>query len=284
MEPTFEKITTSVTSSFRAYRYQKKEFDAPWHFHPEYELTLIRKSKGIRYVGNHVERFVPGDLVLIPPNVPHCWKNTAGDPRPSEAIVIQWRADVFGKGWQQKIEFAPIAELLERNVCGIQFDSELVDRLLPELKRILGSHGLARYISFLKLLKTLAGTKKYRSLSSRTVPGRLDATASRRIDTIQNFVTQHYQRKITLGEMATLTHMSEAAFCRFFKRIFGKTFFAFLNEYKIQTACALLATRQQQVAQVAYACGYESLPFFYRQFKKFTGTSPLQYQKNNELV
>ncbi len=74
--------------------------------------------------------------------------------------------------------------------------------------------------------------------------------------------------------------MSEPAFCRFFKKKLNKSFFAFVNEYRINMACKLLIETDMQVAQVGYECGYESLPFFYRQFKKFLQCSPFAYKKS----
>ena len=76
MKALLEKISNPAQSSFTIFYYSEKEFDAPWHFHPEYELTYIKSSSGMRYVGDSVLEFEAGDLVLLGPNLPHCWKNT----------------------------------------------------------------------------------------------------------------------------------------------------------------------------------------------------------------
>ena len=100
-----------------------------------------------------------------------------------------------------------------------------------------------------------------------------------KIDLIQNYVGDNYHRQLTLAEVANIVGMSEETFCRFFKRSFNKSFFTFLNEYKVKLACKELIESNKQVSEIAFLCGYESLPFFYRQFKKFIGCSPLVYQK-----
>ena len=51
--------------------------DSTWHYHPEYELLYISKSTGIRFVGDSVSHFSPGDLVLVGSNLPHLWRNDA---------------------------------------------------------------------------------------------------------------------------------------------------------------------------------------------------------------
>ena len=91
MKAQFEKIVTSVDSSFHAFLYENENFDAPWHFHPEYELTYIVKGKGMRYVGNSVQKFEEGDFVLLGSNLPHCWKNQHQYKGTVKSLVFQDR-------------------------------------------------------------------------------------------------------------------------------------------------------------------------------------------------
>ncbi len=51
-------------------------FDKPWHFHKEYELVLIDKAQGTRFIGDHVSHFKDGNLALIGPNIPHLYRNS----------------------------------------------------------------------------------------------------------------------------------------------------------------------------------------------------------------
>jgi AraC-like DNA-binding protein len=72
--------------------------------------------------------------------------------------------------------------------------------------------------------------------------------------------------------------MSEEAFSRFFSKMMNKPFFTFLNEYRINAACQLLIETDQPVSEVATASGFETLPFFYRQFSKFKKLSPKKFR------
>ncbi len=63
-----------------------------------------------------------------------------------------------------------------------------------------------------------------------------------------------------------------------------KSFFEFLNEYKINRACKLLIETDKQVSEICYASGFESIPFFYRQFKKFKSCQPKTYQLNYQKM
>src|ERR1700730_13761565 len=99
-----------------------KEFDYPWHYHPEYELTYILASHGVRYVGNSIDNFFDDDLVLVGSNLPHCWINTADQEQPASAIVIYLKEEFLDKTWMQSCEFESIRHLLNSSGKGIKFD------------------------------------------------------------------------------------------------------------------------------------------------------------------
>ena len=74
MKPALIRIrhnNSSVDFDDREYSF----FYNPWHYHPELELTLILESYGQRLVGDNIENFAEGDLVLLGSNLPHVWKN-----------------------------------------------------------------------------------------------------------------------------------------------------------------------------------------------------------------
>ena len=81
MKVLFEQVTPKIESSVSILDLNIARFDAPYHFHPELELTWIRKGYGKRYIGGKVSDFESDDLVLVGSNVPHCWINEIGkDP------------------------------------------------------------------------------------------------------------------------------------------------------------------------------------------------------------
>src|SRR5947208_11273787 len=71
MKIVFEKILPAAGSSFAILDKRAAAFDGRFHFHPEVEITLIESSSGRRVVGDSIEQFAPGDLVLLGENLPH---------------------------------------------------------------------------------------------------------------------------------------------------------------------------------------------------------------------
>lgn len=279
MKAQLERIISPIHNSFKVLSYSKPRFDAPWHFHPEFELTYIVSSSGIRYVGDSVSEFEKGDLVLLGSGLPHCWKNFEVQKDRAESIVLQWSEDILGHGWLDRNEFVQIKKLLKDSNRGAKFSKETVNRVVPLLFRINAQPPFERIISLLNILQILAVQGVYKLLSGDNFSMKTNLKESENIDLIQNYVAKNYLSPISLSEVSSLVTMTEETFCRFFKRTFNKSFFTFLNEYKVKRACKMLIESTKQVSEIAFESGYGSLPFFYKQFKKFTGCSPLAYRK-----
>jgi AraC-like DNA-binding protein len=99
-----------------------------------------------------------------------------------------------------------------------------------------------------------------------------------RLKVVYKFIETNYQRTISIDEIAKLTHLSNAAFCRYFKKMTRLTFTEFLNQYRIEQAKLLLKS-DKNVTEASFECGFESLSYFNRIFKKVVGINPMQFKK-----
>ncbi len=122
--------------SFVLFREIGKSFPCPWHYHPEYELVLVVKSTGHHLVGDHIDYFKEGDLVLMGPLLPHVWVNDSqyingkADPL-AEAIVIHFEEDFLGENFLDIPEMVPVKNFLKLSNRELQLKL-LPCRLLPD--------------------------------------------------------------------------------------------------------------------------------------------------------
>lgn len=89
----------------------------------------------------------------------------------------------------------------------------------------------------------------------------------------------NYARKLSLDQMASMAGMNPQYFCRFFKRLTGKTFTIYLNEIRIDRAAELLVNTEDKIIQVAGECGFENVGYFIRRFKEMKGSTPSKYRE-----
>ncbi len=118
------------------------------------------------------------------------------------------------------------------------------------------------------------------SFSLLTEPEKTDDYRVEIIKSSLAFIRDHYQEKLYIRTLAHQVNMNEQYFCRFFKKIIGKSPVSYINEYRIKQAIILLQTTDAPVMDICLDCGFNNLGNFLREFKKDTGFTPLQYRKH----
>lgn len=115
----------------------------------------------------------------------------------------------------------------------------------------------------------------YRSDDGVADRARMPGTIARLIDYVQS----HYTEALTLEALADRCAMSPSHLSHRFRQATGKPLFTYINEIRIDRACALLKRSSLPVIEIAYAVGYNSLSFFNRYFRRVTGASPSEYRR-----
>jgi AraC-like DNA-binding protein len=280
MKASFESLGSSTHASFWVRRFEEKYFSAPFHFHPEYELTLIVRGTGKRYVGAHMCDYFPEDLVLLGANLPHCWKTAPSETEESShSIVIQFRHEFMGADLFDRPELDRVAQLLKESKCGIQFKGatqplqEKIGRLAQE------ENGLKKLILLLDILHALASWPDYQLLDRQEVFPRLSNPEKERMNAIIAYIVENFQTEISLQKAASIANMTHYAFCRYFKRINRKTFMEVVIDYRIDFAMRQLIYTNKSISRIAFDCGFNDISNFHKTFKTRLHASPLHYRK-----
>lgn len=278
MKAAFENVESKKgNTAFVAYHNVVPYFEFKWHYHPEYELTLITGGEGKRLVGDSYENFTSGDLVLLGSGLPHTWVSDPMAGKNTSAIVIQFSTE-FLNGFLKHTEFSAVAKLLELSAHGLYFPAEGSKKLIKKIKSLPKKEGVSRITSLLDILQELTNEKCSELASAYFTPAKGKENEDR-INKVCRYIQVHSSETITLEKAASLIHLSPGAFCKFFKRVTGKTFSDYVNDIRIGNACHLLTETDSTVSAVAFASGFESLTYFNRIFRRKKNTTPAQYRK-----
>lgn len=278
----FEPINPNTNYSFAVRKFEQKEFTSPYHFHPEYELTLIVKGEGNRYVGNSMAVYSTGDLVLLGENLPHCWKTSAGKSEALNAssVVVQFNKDFLGNGFFSKPEMATILQLLERSVHGIQFLNETVGDITAQMLKLSEEEEpFEKLISMLKILQTLATSKEFVLLHQKGMMIEKSAVKQERINRVLGYIVDHFKDEILLEKASEIAHMSPNAFCKYYKKVTGQTFMETVIDYRINYAIQQLIHSDKSISDISFESGFVDVSHFYKLFKRKIKLSPLNYRK-----
>ena len=284
MKPILRKIDTGTDYSFSIREDIHPYLYNHWHYHPEVELTLIRKGKGIRLVGDSIQPFEDGDLVLLGANIPHLWRSGASYFDQSsgltiEAIAIHFKADFWGNAFLGLPELSFIKKLLDSAQRGIRLLGGTHERVAAKMEEIIHATGAARIERLLHILDLIATSTECELLSSTGFVQAFNANNADRIDQIFNYTFTHFKEPLSIEKVAAAVNLSPHSFCRYFKTRTLKTYWQFLLEIRIGYACKRLLENKQNISQIAFESGFSNLSNFNRQFKAVMGLTPQQYLK-----
>lgn len=281
MLPLREIIKPSSGQSFAWSSFDLPAFPYRWHFHPEHELTLITSGRGTRFVGNSIERFEPGDLVLLGPHVPHTWESSAGSGERSKAVVMLFQTQQLGLLGLEQPEFWDIHQLLAAASRGLAFsddDGQVADMIAGG--ETLGP--LPRLLRLLEVLHVLAEDGCGRPLADETFCRQPRARDAERIDRACRHVLANITAPPSLPEVAAIADMSPAGFSRFFRRMTGHSLTGWIHEVQVSEACRLLSRTGQPIMAVAAEAGFENLSHFNRIFKRLRGCTPREFRQRHQ--
>ncbi len=281
-KPTLKKIEPDFGSSFiiKQYKESVKGRVPFWHFHPELELVYVINGGGKRHIGNHISYFKNSQLILIGSNLPHMGFTDRLTINGSETIV-QMKPDFLGEAFFHLPETHAIQKLFERAKMGVIFHPEIKREIGPLIEELGNKKGFKRMLSFLKILQKLAKTKDYSLLNVQDFGVEIYQQDNDRVDRIFKYITNHFQDHISLDEIAELVNMTPPSFCRYLKKVTGKTFTALVNEYRIVHASKLLTEKPTSITDICYESGFNNFSHFNKLFKNTTGKSPSAYR--NEM-
>jgi AraC-like DNA-binding protein len=251
-----------------------------WHYHPEFELTLILEGSGQRLVGDSVEEYGPGDLVLLGPNIPHTYRSSPRE-NSNRAIVLQFRPELLGDIFFSLPEMRFLNHFLDRAAQGFAFTfpSENKKALLHEkIQALPARSNSTQILELLEVLDTLASTTALHALSRTHVLPTVKAEDQKRIGAICNFLCEHYDQEIDYVRLTKKLHMSQASICRFFRRATGRTMTEYVNGYRISVAAQLLRETDKSILEIAFEVGFGNYSHFNRQFQRSKGRTPRHFR------
>lgn len=277
MKPRFERVRPSP-SSFVAFTRADPSFPFVWHYHPEYELTLIVDSYGQRFVGDAIADYAPGDLVLLGPNLPHTWRSgpaPSGVEETHRAIVVQFHPDFLGKQFFALQEMSSVSQLLDDASCGLGFGSTKTGRDVA--RKMAGMVSLPpprQLVLLLSILVDLASEPSAQRLSTGNLKPVCRTEDEYRIQTVCSYFSAQFGDEIDYAQLAREVHMDLASLCRFFKRATGRTMTTYVNELRVAAAARLLRETSLTILEVSLQAGFGNYSNFNRQFKKIKGVGP----------
>lgn len=279
--PRREHIDPDAGSSFRVGRFTPTHWGFAWHDHPEWELTLIERGSGLRYVGDSVEPFTAGDCCLLGPLLPHTWTSRQEPGRTVRSVVVQFPAVVVeGSGL---VETAPLASLAAAAGRGLCLSGDLAAATTESMRRLADrADPMERLAALWAILARIAAATEAERRPLASAHYILPGISDPRLARILALIDARADEDLDLGTVAASAGLGPEGFCRWFRRHTGTSFVAYRNAVRVSRAQRLLVESRESITAIAFACGFGSLANFNRRFREVTGATPRQVRERGE--
>ena len=157
-------------------------------------------------------------------------------------------------------------------------------KLVKKIEKLSEKEGFKKILVLLEILHGLAKSEDYVILNADGYAFETEPQDSAKVDIIFNHINDNFKEHISLDEIAEKVSMTVPAFCRYFKKVTGKTFTKLVNEYRVVHATKLLSESQMSITDISFECGFNNFSHFNKLFKEFTGKSASKYRSELKLM
>ena len=251
-----------------------KEICEP-HFHDDYELLLCLTDGGTFLINNHAYPLCHGMLFVLGKNVLH---QCIADISDYEKYIVHFTADTLSSISGPRTDFVTLFNAQDYFSVLLNEDqflkiSHFIEACL--VKESAFASDIQQDIAFVQLILGVSELLHTENFSSHAAPNKEYA----KIMPIIEYVHEHYDEDIGLGQISQLFFISKYYLCRLFKEVTGFSVGAYITNYRIRQACVFL--RQGKTVQEAgEAVGLGNSANFIRTFRKIMGTPPGKYAKS----
>ena len=253
------------------------------HQHAEWELSYVITGGGLRFVGDKVEPFSCGEIILLPPNIPHCWSfdeyNYDREGK-IEYITIIFSAELFDKCSYVFLEMDDYVSQIKLYRQGIRFEGDSLLKLQAMMKGLLLQNNIEQLASLINLFFVVASSCETSIVGYCRNPNK----GTEKMQEVYRFVFNNFHHRIALADVAKYVGMNRSSFCTFFKRMKGESFVSFLNKYRIDASCQMLRQTTIPIADICFATGFSDIPHYNRTFKELKGITPTQFRTQKDVI
>ena len=251
----------------------------PMHWHPYFEIATAQSGVLDYQVGQIHTILEPGDSIFVNQNMLHGIRQLSGaapDPLPailfSGTVVAPENSAIYQKYIQPILACSTLPFVVFRH------DNDLWDEVRQWIRTTYFAmqeqpdcYEMTVQRSICCILETI-----FRNFDSlpKSNASRVQLNTQIRLQKMLSYIYENYAQRITLADIAGAAHISRSEAGRCFQSYLGCSPVEALIKYRLQTAKRLLHETTLTLQEISLACGFHSVNYFSRQFRKRYGYSP----------
>ena len=251
----------------------------PMHWHPYFEIATAQSGVLDYQVGQTHTILEPGDSIFVNQNMLHGIRQVSGaapDPLPiivfSGTVIAPENSAIYQNYIQPILACSSLPFVVFRQ------GNDLWNEVHRQIRAIYCAmrerpvcYELAVQRSLCCILEAV-----FRNLDSlpKSEASRVQLNAQIRLQKMLSYIYENYTRTITLADIAGAANISRSEAGRCFQAYLGCSPVEALIQHRLETARHLLQQTSMTLQEISFACGFHSVNYFSRQFRRKYGYSP----------
>ena len=251
----------------------------PLHWHPDFEIASAECGVLDYQVGQQHIRLEPGDSIFVNGNMLHGICQLSGDePDPMPNIVFSGTLAAPETSVIYQKYILPVIGCGTLPFIVLRHDNEEhreVLRLIGEIYTAFREQDVCFEMTVQRNISRIFEyiCRNFDSLP-RSEESRIQLTAQIRIQKMLTYIYEHYADAVTLEDITGAANISRSEAGRCFQTYMNCSPVDALIRHRLQTARRLLNETTLTLQEISYDCGFHSVNYFSRQFKKLYGYAP----------
>ena len=257
------------------------DWAGPLHWHPDFEIATAECGVLDYQVGGQHIILEAGDSIFVNGNMLHGIKQVLGnvpDSMPNIVFSGTLIAPETSTIYQKHI--LPIAQCNSLPFIVFRHNDRSHGEINCLIKDIYRQMSEKNACYELAVQRNINRIFEFISCNFNELPKteatRIQINNQIRLQKMLTYIYENYAEPVTLEDIAKSANISRSEAGRCFHTYMGCSPIDALIQYRLQMAHQLLNEKTQTLQQISYACGFNSVNYFSRQFKKRYGYAPRQ--------
>ena len=260
--------------------------EVPWHWHDEWEVSVVESGTAIFSVDGKQRVFEAGSGCFINSGVLHgAWETVSGAGR-MHATVFHPRLvggsmdSIFWQGYVQPL----LADASRRWVC---FDPQVPWQrealaAVEEAWQVCAAEPPGYEFAVRRALSTVIFLLAQNCPPVQKSPSEKSLRNTRRIKEMLQYIQEHYSEPLTAADIARSAALSESECLRCFRAMIGAAPIQYVKQLRIQKAAELLQFTDRKIAEIGAVCGFQEMSYFAKAFRELKGCTPSEYRRQRQ--
>lgn len=248
-------FTTSQGISVVETEYQNKVYEG-WHSHNNAHITLFLKGGTTEKRKNYSETVGPGSLLFYHSDELHLNQDTLF---PSRNINIEVDENLLKE--------LQISEgIIEKSIQNSELAKFLILKIFKETLTADPFSGDNITMLFSQLSQTHHHLERFEKSPFW-------------VKSLQELLNDCWNENPNLKDLAQVLQLNPITISKHFPKYFGCTLGEYMRRIKINRSLSLIQSKESNLTEISFQCGFADQSHFIRTFKNQTGFLPKQFQK-----